>query len=89
MRKPCVTNNLVIRSLGAAVYLPCYSRGNFQMDLLDQGVTLALLGIIFLFGGLGVLKLLRQSDPGSSDESPGAVSRRSSKNDGDERDENA
>ena len=30
-----------------------------QMELLDQPATLVLLGIIFLFGGLGVLKLLR------------------------------
>ncbi len=29
------------------------------MDLLDQPATLVLLGIIFLFGGLGVFKLLR------------------------------
>ena len=31
------------------------------MELIEQPVTLVLLGIIFLFGGLGVLKFLRRS----------------------------
>ena len=37
------------------------------MELLEQNVTLVLIGIVFLFGGLGVFKLLRRS--ADSDES--------------------
>ena len=31
------------------------------MELLEQPVTMVLIGIVFLFGGLGVFKLLRRS----------------------------
>ncbi len=38
------------------------------MELLDQPATMVLLGIIFLFGGLGVFKLLRPSSDRSRDQ---------------------
>lgn len=37
------------------------------MELLEQPATLILVGIVFIFGGLGVFKLLRRSaDSGES-----------------------
>ena len=63
----CVASGLMIPSnqLSDSLLQPV---GN-QMELLDQPATLVLLGVIFLFGGLGVLKLLRPPSIDNEDES--------------------
>ena len=39
------------------------------MEILEEPATLVLIGIVFLFGGLGVLKLLRPTKKPDQDES--------------------
>ena len=58
------------------------------MDLLDQPATLVLLGIIFLFGGLGVFKLLRPPSIDNHDGSAATTDDQPSESVTEQRDEN-